>query len=176
MISEGILKGGIHDIASRLLSVRNDENMVMTVLRMWAIFGQLEKMFQCGPVASTEFEAEIPGGRIDLLIHHQDGGITIVEAKAAATGARAIVGGAGQLMLYEQIIIKHARCQPAYINKWLVAPTASDDERDLIGAACDSAGIFFLSAPGFDVVKEKRDELVTFIRSHGSAHSEEAAP
>lgn len=139
------------DFAGSLLRLKRNEETVTKVLKLLLMFGDLEKAISVAKILSYRFEFPITHGRIDLLLFHKDGGISIIEAKSDGT-AKEIAMGIGQLCLYEVGI--QNKFSPKYINKILVAPLSPDKSIPLI-QACAVAGARFAPIPCFEVLDAK---------------------
>lgn len=142
---------GLYEDARRM---ENNERAVILMLKVMLAFGDLADALQVPKIAGGRFEFPVQGGRIDLLLFHADGGVTIVEAKPE-TEVRMIVGGIGQLCMYSVLLpaALHASRRPAYIRRVLCAPLAPEKSVDMI-AACRLAGVDFVPLPSFALFKE----------------------
>lgn len=146
------------DLANEVSSVRNNEAAVTTVMRLWIAFGRLEHALQVSPVSRYRFEFPVSGGRIDLLLFHVDGGITIVEAKGEVP-ASLVAAGIGQLCLYKTLLAPVVDpLKPAYVNLILAAPIAPEDS-GAMSMACEMAGVRLVPMPVFGEVNEQADLL-----------------
>lgn len=136
--------------ASQLQSCGADESRIVMVLRLFLGFGTLESVLSVPKINRCRFEVTVAAGRIDLLLYHADGGVTIVEVKGGSN-AMEVARGIGQLCMYS-VLLPHSIKQgnaPKYVNLMLVAPVAPADSIDLI-AACAIAGVRFVHMPAQD--------------------------
>jgi len=152
-----------HSIANGLLSISNNENAVIQVLRLMLIFGHLHRLLKVRPISRYRFEVTVSTGRIDLLLFHDDGGVSIVEAKADRA-PRDIAPGIGQLFMYEAAV--HKSMRPAYVNKILIAPIRPEQSVDLT-RACELADVQFTILPVFEDMKREIDSIRTLSEDHG---------
>lgn len=136
-----------------MLRVRNDESAAVLMLELMLMFGDLERAFGLPRIHGHRFEFNVPGGRIDLLLFHEDGGMSIVEAKSESAD-REIVRGIGQLCLYAVALprVLSSRQQPKYIRRILCAPIAPEECGRLMDA-CALAGVEFKQLPPFAMFK-----------------------
>ena len=139
----------LHRVAVALLSISDNEKAVTQVLRLMLLFGDLQRVLKVKPISRYKFEFPVNSGRIDLLLFHNDGGISIVEAKADRL-PREIALGIGQLCMYEAGLRKKMR--PAYINRILIAPIKSENSLEIM-SACELAGVKFIHLPKFKKIK-----------------------
>ena len=140
----------LRDLYERLQRARNDEEYVTLLLRMFLHFGVLgPSLMSRSPVKRAKFEHPVEGGKIDLLLLHEDGGATIIEAKADGT-SRNVVSGIGQLCFYAAQLAASlpTDLQPTYVRRWLVAP-AAHSHAIAIDRACELAGVFFWMVPTY---------------------------
>jgi hypothetical protein len=146
------------ELAEAILNARSNEQAATTMLEMWLAFGQLHRVLKTAPIARHRFEFRVEGGRIDLLLFHIDGGLSIVEAKAENQPV-IVAGGIGQLCMYAALLpAALGRMNPAYINRILVAPLAPEKCIDLL-KACELAGVRFCALPQFSILKSQADAL-----------------
>jgi len=139
--------------------MENNERAVILMLKLMLAFGDLAYALQVPRIAGGRFEFPVQGGRIDLLLFHEDGGVTIVEAKPE-TEVRMIVGGIGQLCMYTALLpaALHEARRPAYIRRVLCAPIVPEKSLDLV-AACRLAGVDFVPLPSIALFKGKIDAV-----------------
>jgi hypothetical protein len=142
------------ELAVRFIKAENTESLAVLLLEAWLHTGHLERALDLPKVHGSRFEFHVPGGRIDLLLFHEDGGMTILEAKGWAQPAK-IASGIGQLFYYASVLpsVLSARQQPKYLRKMLVAPVSPQEAVPLLGA-CQSAGVDFRPLPTIDQVRE----------------------
>lgn len=137
-----------------LLAVRDDEAAATTMLRLMLEFGQLERAWGLPRIHRHRFEYPVPGGRIDLLLFHADGGVSIVETKTPRS-ISGMAAGIGQLCVYASLIRKALgdAYRPAYVRR--ILSVAIEPEASLtIMAACEMAGVEFAHLPPFRVLEE----------------------
>lgn len=136
--------GCIHEFANELILSQSDEKRVMMMLRLFLAFGSLEKVLGVSKIYRHRYEVSVGGGRIDLLLFHKDGGVTIVEAKSGENPID-ISRGIGQLCMYSTMlpyVIKKGPV-PAYVNLILAAPIEPENSLNLM-SACKMAGVRFV--------------------------------
>ena len=89
----------------------------------------------------AEFEFPVPRGRVDLVVFHWDGGITVCEVKDGSRGMQSVLAGIGQVMAYA-LQLGMGQGAVSYINKALLFSRCAIIEEDrIICQACESAGI-----------------------------------
>ena len=155
-------------LAQKFMNSRDDEQCIVTLLRMHCIFGQIRKMLGCSQIDRYKFEFGVKGGRIDLALFHTDGGVSLVEAKGSHD-VRTVAAGIGQLFLYEAMYsaFKPKAKPPAYIHKYLVAPIEGEAVR-IVDIACARAGVRFISYAPFALIKEHRADCRKKWTDHGT--------
>ena len=155
-------EASVRELANELLSLENNEKAVILTLKLFLMFGNLESVLKVSKIQRHRFEFAVSGGRIDLVLFHRDGGVTIVEAKAE-NQARFIAAGIGQLCMYASVISESLKkTEPTYINKVLVAPIKPEDSLHLMNA-CQMAGIRFAHLAPFDVLHGQIGKLKKFL-------------
>ena len=142
-----------------MFDFKDNETAAKALFRLMLDHGKLPKVWGFSKVGRYRTEFPVNGGRIDLLLFHSDGGISIVETKGHGA-PREIAGGIGQLHVYAVLLPQAMRRMPApkYVNLVLAAAVAHEDpERALtIAKACESAHVRFLNLP---TVKQMRDVI-----------------
>lgn len=136
-------------IGVRLLTVPDGEAAATEMLRLMLQFGQLEKAWKLPRISRYRFEFSVNGGRIDLLLFHVDGGISIVETKASHSMS-GMAAGIGQLCVYASLIrdALGENFSPAYVRRILAA--SIEPEKSLtIMEACKMAGVEFAHLPSY---------------------------
>ncbi|MHB8915871.1 MAG: hypothetical protein ACYC4K_08680 [Thiobacillus sp.] len=148
---EGVVKA-----ANNLM---DDEKAVILQIKILLIGGNFRRVFKVSRVDRYYFEYSVESGRIDLLVFHSDGGVSVIEAKAA-NGLVSIAAGIGQLFLYSASLLKKLNkgAEPKYINKILCAPLEAEKSLEIM-AACEMAGIRFVHLAPFMVIKKLIDEI-----------------
>lgn len=128
------------------------------MFRLHGICGDLQRVLKTNPIARHRFEFPVSGSRVDLVLFHKDGGVSIVEFKGQ-NSSRDVVAGIGQLFLYEALFVEchAATLRPAYVHKYLVSPILGDDA-DKVDKACVLAGVAFLRYAPFKLIREIRNE------------------
>ena len=103
----------------------------------------------------VEFEFPLMKGRADVVVFHQDGGATVIEAKDGMAGRRSVLGGIGQVVSYAYQL-GASRAAPKYVQKMLLwSPCSSVDDDLHIIDVCASAGVLHsISAKVSDLHKE----------------------
>lgn len=145
-------------ISKRLLAARDNEGAATEMLRLMLQFGHLESAWGIPRITGHRFEFPVHGGRIDLLLFHADGGVSIVEAKAFHNTS-GLAAGIGQLCVYATLIHDAlGKYHHAYVRRILTAPI--EPERSVtIMAACEMAGVEFAHLPPFRVLQQQLDRL-----------------
>jgi len=154
-----------YSFASELFKSRNNEAAAILMLKLFLMFGDLEKVLGVKKIERHRFEFSVCGGRIDLLLFHKDKGISIVEVKAQ-NDVRTILAGIGQLCLYEVGIRKKmVRRPPKYINRILTAPIEPSVSLHIM-EACEIAGVRFAHLPIYKLFSAEVNELYKWVESH----------
>lgn len=154
MATSRLLRKREIELAIQFLRMQDNEKAAMLMLRGWLLYdGHIERALGIPKVLSHRFEFHVPDGRIDLLLFHSDGGMTIVEAKAATTAPK-IAAGIGQLCYYASVLpqVLSERQQPKYIRRLLCAPIEPPQAAVLM-SACELAGVTFRPLPTVGYVK-----------------------
>lgn len=145
-------------IAERLSKLaprlQDNEEAVMEQLRLMAACGDLASVLQCPSITQYAFELSLPGvGRADLVLFHDDGGVTLVEAKGPMD-TRSLACGIGQLFVYAGAIqrMRFGGRVPTSVGMFLVAPVTAEKSEG-VRRACELAGIGFLRLPPFKQFK-----------------------
>lgn len=142
-------RANLPEMYAALRAMRNDEASVILMLRLLLIFGNLERAIGGPKITGHRFEFCIPVGRIDLLLFHDNGVATIVEAKSETASTRELVAGIGQLFLYSAGLpaALSPQQQPKHIRRVLCAPGLR--ARDGVEQACDLAEVDCVSLATF---------------------------
>ena len=150
-------------VMSAINNLRDDESAAMVQLKIMLIAGDLCDLLGVADFRAYRFDFPLKTGRIDMLLFHHDGGVTIVEVKADNPNVLAIAVGIGRLHLHAASLpaALSSSQQPTYINLILCAPIAPERSLGLV-SACDQAGVKFVhlgSFAGFqaqiDAIKQK---------------------
>ncbi|WP_227136729.1 hypothetical protein [Kosakonia radicincitans] len=93
------------------------------------------------PVIRVEPEFNVPRGRVDFLLIHDDGSVTVCELKDGSNGLQAVLAGIGQVICYSlQVGMSNAGLKS--IRKALLYSRTSKLSDDLlIYDACIKAGV-----------------------------------
>jgi hypothetical protein len=136
-------------IGKRLLVVKDSEAAAIEMVRLMLQFGDLETAWSLPKIDRHRFEFPVKGGRIDLLLFHADGGVTIVEAKADR-GLSDVAAGIGQLCVYATLLqdALGKAFVPVYIRRVLAAPLSPDASVTMM-SACRLAGVEFAHLPTY---------------------------
>lgn len=147
------------DLASNFLSSKNDEKAISDLMRIHLIFGHLERVLGVSRIIRHRFEFSVNFGRIDLVLFHKDGGASLVEIKSDGE-LRSIVGGIGQLFLYESSFKDFMRkTKPLkYINKILVSPLSPEKSLPVM-SACVAAGVKYVHYATFKEICGQKVKL-----------------
>ena len=152
LISDGVMRA--------VVDLKNDERAAMAQIKIMLIAGDLRRVLGTPEFHAHRFEFAVATGRIDLLLFHADGGMTIVEIKADSSNVNDIAAGIGQLFMYS-IALPAAladRQKPKYIDLILCAPVAPARSLSLM-QACMVAGVRFVHLAPYSVLKSHIDAL-----------------
>lgn len=151
-------------LAQKFVESRDDEACIAGLLRLHCIFGHIQRMLRTSKIERYRFEFSVPCGRVDLVLFHSDGGISLVEAKGR-NSVRDVVGGIGQLFLYESAI-RSMFPSVGYVNRYLISPiqggAAASVER-----ACALAGVNFIQYAPMSAIEKARDGARMQWCAHG---------
>lgn len=155
-LEQWLVDEGVVDGINRL---SRDEKAVVLQLKMMLAAGDLRRLLGVGKIDRYRFEFAVQDGRIDLLLFHEDGGVSIVEAKPE-TNPVSIAAGIGQLCYYAAVLPEKysAAKRPAYINRFLCAPIKPERSLALM-AACEMAGVKFIHLAPYAVFKARIDAI-----------------
>lgn len=93
------------------------------------------------PIIRIDQEFMLPGSRIDYLLTHSDGSVTVCELKDGALGKQAVLAGIGQVIGYG-IQVGASRSGVRAVRKALVFSALPTREEEVIVIdACFDAGI-----------------------------------
>jgi hypothetical protein len=148
----------LDNLTRSMLSLDNNEKATTLMLKLFLTFDDLHLVLGVARIARHRFEFDVGGGRIDLLLFHVDGGVTIVEAKAESD-TRTIIGGIGQLCFYAAKLPKlltHT-AKPKYVNMILAAPIKPEKSLSIMDA-CNIAGVRFVHLAPYSVLKASIDK------------------
>ena len=153
LISSGVVFG--------INNLTDHESCVTLQLKIIAITDGLAKFFKIPKLKGYKFEYKVSVGRIDLIMFHLDGGVTIVEAKGN-TDVRAIASGIGQIFMYESVIRDNFRenKKPVYVNRILCAPIDDMDKFSKIEKTCNLARVNFVGMSSFKRMKKMVNKLI----------------
>ncbi|MDH0157344.1 hypothetical protein [Stutzerimonas stutzeri] len=120
-------------------------------------------------VISAEAEFPVPRGRIDYLLIHADGSLTVCELKDGARGKQHVLSGLGQCIGYA-VQLGMANAGVPTIRKALVFSSwGKPDEELLVVQACRDAGVIPVPM-GSEAAH--RDSAMRFIERYISNGSE----
>ena len=155
-------------IAERFINSKNDESCIADLFKIHCLFNQTAKMLQTSKIARYRFEYPVKGGRIDLVLFHEDDGISLIEIKSGH-GAREIVAGIGQLFMYESMFMDSfkGKTLPKYLNKYLIFPSISEITDSYVERSCEVAGINYLVYPSFPLIEKHRKDCIGKWVKHG---------
>jgi hypothetical protein len=150
---------GVLHMAAR---TRGGESWAILVLQILAMSGRLDSLLRCSKVSRYLFEFSLGSFRADLVIWHEDGGVSIVEAKGAETALTGVVSAFGQVSMYALMYLQQCPKPPAYLKKYVVAPVAPEDLAlcCFTGVGCN---VQFVPAPPFEEFREQIAALGAFI-------------
>lgn len=151
LIDEGVVDG--------VNNLSRDEKAVVLQLKIMLAGGDLRCLLGVGKIERYRFEFSVQDGRIDLLLFHTDGGVSIVEAKPE-TNPVSVAAGIGQLCYYAAALPQKysGSKRPAYINRFLCAPIKPERSLTLM-AACEMAGVKFVHLAPFAVFRACLDKV-----------------
>lgn len=149
-LEQWLIEEGVVDGVNRL---SNDEKAVVLQLKIMLAAGDLRRLLGVGKIERYRFEFSVQDGRIDLLLFHADGGVSIVEAKPE-TNPVSVAAGIGQLCYYAVALqAKYPKgAAPAYMNRFLCAPIKPERSL-LLMQACEIAGVKFVHLAPFSELK-----------------------
>lgn len=134
--------------------VKGGEDWASLMLRIFALSGSLEPLLGCSKVSRYLCEFGMGQFRADLVLWHEDGGVSIVEAKGdgAVTG---VVAGFGQVSMYALMYLQQCGTRPpAYLRKYVVAPIVPE-HMALCTLAALSCNVQFVPLPRFEGFKDQ---------------------
>lgn len=129
------------------------------------------KMFdgQVPPIIEAIPEYPVPRGRVDYLIIHADGSLTVCELKDGSKGKQHVLSGLGQCIAYA-VQIGMARAGIPQIRKALAFSSwGRPDEEILVIEACRAAGVI---AVPMGPEATHRESAMRFIEGYISDGSE----
>lgn len=155
-------------IAERFINSKNDESCIADLFKIHCLFNQTAKMLQTSKIVRYRFEYPVNGGRIDLVLFHEDDGISLIEIKSGYR-AREIVAGIGQLFMYESMFMDSfkGKLLPKYLNKYLIFPSISEVSDLYVEKTCELAGIGYFVYPSFSLIAKHRNDCIQKWVSHG---------
>lgn len=112
------------------------EDAAVGALEILLFTGKLAPFMSWPAITHYEREVRIGNGRCDFLLHHADRSVTLLEAKADGD-RRAVVGGIGQLFLYEASLPRYVTS----VRKALAVPGYGEPD---ILKACELAGVDYV--------------------------------
>lgn len=153
--SESEVEKECGDMLQALYSAKNDEAMAVLGVKMLLLVGDAEKVLGCSRIIRYRFEVALGPCRVDMVLFHKDGGISLVEIKADSD-IRTVASGIGQLFVYEAEFPlskfgKHI--SPKYVNKILASPTPPERAYKVM-RACHLAGVHYACLASHGDVKE----------------------
>ena len=156
-VAQRLVADGVMRVVNDL---RDDESAAMAQIKIMLIGGDLRDVLGVSAFHAYQYDFQVKTGRIDLLLFHQDGGVTIVEVKADNADVLAIAVGIGRLHMHSAALpaALPGDEQPAYINRILCAPIAPERSLWLV-AACEQAGVQFVHLGLFEGFKVKIDAV-----------------
>ena len=147
-------------LVAQLQGAGNDERFVVLTLRLLAETGNLGAMLGGSPIAHVRLEFDVRIGRIDMLLIHEDGGISVIEAKAVGALAH-MAGGIGQILLYSHALIELVGPgePPPYVNGYLAAPVEGHASEKMLAHVCRMGGVRLIALPARSVMRGKEQAL-----------------
>ena len=124
----------------RVIKSKQDEKNATLMVEIMMFFGHFEKTFKVKKIIRHRFEYQLSKARIDLILFHSDGGVTIIELKAEQPECD-VVKGIGQLFYYKVLLAEKMRKSPPpkYVNLILAAPLQPEKSLGVM-KACEAAG------------------------------------
>ena len=120
-------------------------------------------------IIRAEAEFPVPRGRVDYLLIHADGSLTVCELKDCAKGKQHVLSGLGQCIAYA-VQIGMANAGVPKIRKALVFSSWGRPEEELLVMdACRSAGVIAVPMGG---EAAHRDSVMSFIERNISNGNE----
>lgn len=137
------------------------EDSAFDQLRLQIVAGTLHMLLDAPPVTGHAFQFSLgPAGIVDLLLTHDDGQFTLVEAKGEVT-VREACAGIGQLFAYEvglrARLAREGIHQPV-IRKVLCA-ALEPGRFALVSDACGLAGIQLVALVSAETVRKLTQEV-----------------
>lgn len=150
---------GVLHLASR---TRGGESWAILVLQILAMSGRLDSLLRCAKVSRYLFEFSLGSFRADLVLWHDDGGVSIVEAKGAEGALTGVVSAFGQVSMYALMYLQQCPKPPVYLKKYVVAPVAPDHVAlcTFTAVACN---VQFVPAPPIAEFREQIAALAVSI-------------
>jgi hypothetical protein len=109
------------------------------------------ELLPLGPSDTVVYEMAFRWGRADIVIFHEDGTASVIEAKDGRKGYNHVVAGIGQVSLYAtQIALKDAVKSVRRGLMW--SPTGDFRLDALISIVCERANVIPLPTPSASVV------------------------
>lgn len=149
-VAARVREEGLHSLSRQ---TRNCEAWAILALRILAMTGQLVPILRCAPIARYSFEFSMGLNRADLVCWHEDGGVSIIEAKGGDGTLTSVVSGIGQVTMYALLYLQGCTKPPAYLRKYVVAPV-SEDQIALCVLTALNCNVQFVSLPAFGSLRE----------------------
>lgn len=144
-----------HKFAAQLLNLEHNESAVVEILRLFEACGHLGKALRVPRVERARFEYWAGAGRVDLLLYHTDGSLTVVEAKDSSC-SREIVAGIGQVLFYESMIRKS---NPGQKLRRRLVVLKSQWVTEHVRNACSVADVGLVVLPDMESVRRQMAAL-----------------
>lgn len=155
---ERLNKAELAKVSTILSSCSDSEKTAGHLVNMFLMFGHAEKALGVPAIQRYRREFPLPKARIDFLLTHRDGGVTILELKSRHNQTD-LAAGIGQLFLYEALMLATGQVAPKYVRKVLAAQMSNEDGA-IIQSACEAAGVAFVRLP-------THEQLLASIEAHG---------
>lgn len=152
-----------YEIGRALLRIQNNEDCAVLILRIALHLGEAEKLLGCPKIRSHRHEVTLGPGRVDVVLFHEDESITLVEVKGD-TEVRQIVGGIGQLFLYEAHVPHSLPSLASVKIHKTIACTAPPERAALAIRACHIAGVHYACLGTFHDLKR----ILAEVSDHGA--------
>ena len=148
-----------------------NEAFISGVFRLMALSGNAHNVLfddSVPEIIKAESEFNVPGGRVDYLLIHRDGSITVCEVKCGQRGKQNVLSGVGQCIAYA-IQIGMANAGVPKIRKALVFSSWDKPSEELIVIdACRAAGVIPVPMGNVDAHRAKAIGFIERKISNGN--------
>ena len=147
------------------------EAAAVVTLRVMLHSGRrFERLWGVPRIERYRLEVSLPGGRVDVVLFHADGSVSLVEVKSAIVSRREVLAGVGQLCYYATQAPRSLRIAPGVtLRRILCAPVEPEDMLALT-PACDMAGVMLRNLPPYITIRTElgayRAEIAALAAEH----------